>query len=291
MKKLFLSVATLMLIGFTNAQNVSLVDQAGVNTGTVTQTSFGSFANYSELNQVLFNNADVVQLGLNESYIDQFGTNQADVRQDGGDGFWTGFVGVQISDIDQVGNNAADVDQTGDANYSAIDQFNLGLGAANMAIVQQGQGSPDSYGNGSYINQLNYKNYAEVNQDGNFNMSYSEQTSGMGGPVFVPYFQENFVYQTGWSNLAEVTQHGKFNYSMEVQNSDTFLGSDPFTNEAYVAQTGKYNWSELYQDDGLFTPANNTATINQTNLVNGPGNYSSKTQVGANSITVTQTNL
>ena len=293
MKKLFLGAAALLLIGFTNAQNVSLVDQMGSNTGTVTQTSIGTFVNYSEVNQVMFNNADVWQLGANESYVNQMGTNQADVVQDGGDGFWTGFTGVQISDITQMGNNEADVDQTGDANYSRIGQFNLGFGLQNMAMVQQGQNDSDSYGNWSEVDQLNYNNYAEINQDGYYNMSFSDQASGFfQAPMFGSYLQYNMVYQTGWLNYSEVSQVGTNNVAMEYQNADSFgAAGDPFTNEAYVVQTGRRNWSELYQSDGLFIDANNTAIVDQTNLVDGPGNISIKSQVGANSIVVTQTNL
>ncbi|GHC55610.1 hypothetical protein [Ulvibacter litoralis] len=291
MKKVMLSASAFLFVAATMvAQNVSEVDQSGANTGNVTQSSWGALVNYSDLDQVGTNLADIEQAGLNSSTVNQTGNNTADIDQVGGDGFF-GPGGANNSVANQTGNlNMAVVDQLGDANVSTLDQTN---GAAdlkgNSAAVDQ-----DGLANNSDIDQTNDANFARITQSGNGNVSVSSQTSdNLAAPVHpTGYLQGNIVGQTGSLNYAGVTQNGDNQRSDIVQ--DAIAGgpaADPYTNEAYVLQTGEMNQSTILQMDGITMSANNTANVTQENIVAGPGNVSTVSQNGANTVTVNQTNF
>lgn len=271
--------------------NTSDVIQIGDNIGTVTQTSLGTYANYSDLFQTGTNLATVDQLGENSSLITQSGSNWSIVDQDGGDGFWTGFDIIQTSLIGQNGVlNRAFVDQQGDGQSSVISQTNdVGDTKGSKAQIDQ-----DGLNNASDVIQIDDANYALIVQDGDHNVSDTDQeTNDVAIPVHASLFlQGNLVHQTGSYNYSKVEQYGDNQRSDVVQ--EAFGGgpaADPFTNEVNVLQNGEMNWSIVYQKDAIGIDANNSATVTETNLVGGPGNLSTANQLGANSVVVSQTNF
>jgi len=286
MKKVILCTAAMLFATMGFSQNESLIDQGKTNTADVHQTSTIDLYNFSDVYQRGENEADIDQIGENRSIVEQNGDNFAKVYQDGFSN--TEF---QQSEVYQQGkNNVANVEQIGDGNESYIDQDNHGdahtPGAkiGNMALVTQ-----YDYNNDSEIDQDNDANYAETNQWGNWNDSFTEQVSE--GPADGQYLQESYVNQYGEANLSDVYQEGRNNLSTVWQESDTWMPDYSYTNEAFVGQFGELNTSFITQDDCELVKADNYSDVSQTNKIGSlGGNLSTVMQKGANSANVTQIN-
>jgi hypothetical protein len=301
MKKLFLSVLVLFFVvsafGQSGADNFnrSTITATGANTGTINQQSFGTLGYYSfsELTQAGSSNDLLLdQFGANDSFVNQSGAaNAAVVFQQGG---LNG--GYQVSNITQSGeNNYVDLDQVGDSNTSDINQSSPLLTISldrNEAIVKQGLNSL-SEGNASVVVQNNVKNLGEHTQDGFGNSASSTQESyGLASPFSgTGFLQGSVITQTGDRSMTAVTQTGDNNRAVVIQNADVGGSVIGFTNEATIMQTGEKNIMSLTQDDSVVgLDADNTLSLEQTNLVGGPGNSFTMSQVGASSWSSVQIN-
>jgi hypothetical protein len=301
MKKLFLSVLVLFFVvsafGQSGADdfNKSTITATGANTGTINQQSFGTLGYYSfsELTQAgSSNDLQLVQEGANDSFVNQSGAaNVAVVLQQGG---LNG--GYQVSNITQSGeNNYVDLDQIGESNTSDINQSSpllTSMADRNEAIVQQGLNTL-SEGNASVVVQNNVLNLGEHTQDGFGNSASTTQDSyGLASPVSpTDYLQGSVITQTGDRSMTAVTQTGDNNRAVVIQNAEVGGSVSGFTNEATIMQTGEKNIMSLTQDDSVVgMDANNTLSLEQTNLVGGPGNSFTMSQVGASSWSSVQIN-
>jgi hypothetical protein len=91
--------------------------------------------------------------------------------------------------------------------------------------------------------------------------------------------------------MTAVTQTGDNNRAVVIQNADVGGSVIGFTNEATIMQTGEKNIMSLTQDDSVVgLDADNTLSLEQTNLVGGPGNSFTMSQVGASSWSSVQIN-
>jgi hypothetical protein len=232
----------------------------------------------------------------NESYITQFGENDANVYQNGNGNLSTihqsgamGFLNFGYGNsatVSQMGNsNESDIKQAGDRNIGIVHQYgkmnyakqDVGVGWAedNFAMANQ-----RGYKNTSYQKQRNDNNSAMVFQRGHGNYAEQDQVSGANAvagsrALIVQVGYKNEAEQTQWgsNNDANSHQFGKKNSSVETQTSEA---GGSATNESDIFQ---FNY---WYSDG------NKACVEQ-DVANGYWNESLIVQFGSNYASVIQT--
>lgn len=181
------------------------------------------------------------------------------------------FVFAFISSM-AFAQNSSTVTQSGDGNEASVNQQHVGVGAQNIAVVEQIAGE-DEGNTVLSLNQYGADNLYDIYQDGNGNVVRQHPEQGKHGPSINGEIDidqmgdDNTVHdadQTGYGNTVNITQDGNNNF-VDVEGQDSRVPGELETgNTVNVTQYGDGNMVGTGTGTGIYqTNGGNVINITQ----------------------------